>query len=59
MAIVKTKGARIAAICTCVPSHRFDNVADTTEFTSTEVRKVVAMAGVRERKGTTGTSINK
>ena len=50
MAIVKTKGARIAAIGTCVPSYRFDNVADTTEFSPTEVRKVVAMAGIQTRR---------
>ncbi len=51
MAIVKTKGARIAASGTCVPSYRFDNVTDTTEFTPTEVRKVVAMAGIQELPG--------
>ncbi len=50
MAFLKNKGARIAAIGTCVPSYRFDNIADTTEFTSTEVRKVVAMAGIQARR---------
>jgi 3-oxoacyl-[acyl-carrier-protein] synthase-3 len=50
MATAKTNGSRIAAIGTCVPSLRFDNVKDTTEFTPAEVRKVVAMAGVRARR---------
>lgn len=44
------KGSRIAAIATCVPDIKFDNVADTTEFTKDEVRKVVALAGVSERR---------
>ena len=46
----KINGSRIVAIGTCVPSHRFDNLADTTEFTPTEVRKVVAMAGIQARR---------
>ncbi len=28
MALVKTFGARIAAVCTCVPTRRFDNLTD-------------------------------
>ena len=44
------KGARVSAIGTCVPSYRFDNLNDTTDFTHTEIRKVVAMAGVKERR---------
>jgi 3-oxoacyl-[acyl-carrier-protein] synthase III len=50
MAIVKTTGARIAGICTSVPSKKFDNVADTAEFTEQEVRKVTGMAGVSSRR---------
>ena len=50
MAIVKTSGARIAGICTSVPSKIFDNVADTAEFTEQEVRKVTGMAGVSSRR---------
>jgi 3-oxoacyl-[acyl-carrier-protein] synthase III len=50
MAATNTKGARIVAIGTCVPSQRFDNIVDTTEFSPTEVRKVVAMAGIQVRR---------
>jgi 3-oxoacyl-[acyl-carrier-protein] synthase-3 len=50
MAFLKNNGAKIVAISTCVPSHRFDNLADTTEFTPAEVRKVVAMAGIQARR---------
>ena len=35
---------------TCVPSFRFDNQNDTTEFSLSEVRKVVAMAGIQARR---------
>ena len=50
MAATSTRGVRITAIGTCVPSRRFDNLVDTTEFTPTEVRKVVAMAGIQARR---------
>ena len=50
MAKSKIKGARIAAMCTSVPSKRFDNLKDTTEFSKDEVRKVTAMAGVSARR---------
>jgi len=50
MAFTKIKGPRIAAIATCVPARRFDNLTETSEFTQDEVRKVVAMAGVHARR---------
>ena len=50
MALVKTSGARIAAICTCVPSRRFDNLTDSAEFSDEEIRKVTGMAGVVSRR---------
>jgi 3-oxoacyl-[acyl-carrier-protein] synthase-3 len=50
MAIVRTSGARIAGISTCVPSTRFDNIADATQFTPSEIRKVTGMAGVSARR---------
>jgi 3-oxoacyl-[acyl-carrier-protein] synthase III len=50
MAIVKTKGARIAAVCTCVPTKRFDNLTDSGEFSEEEIRKVTGMAGVFARR---------
>lgn len=40
---------RIAGISTCVPSGVFDNLTDTEGFSRDEVRKVVAMAGVKQR----------
>jgi 3-oxoacyl-[acyl-carrier-protein] synthase-3 len=42
-------GCRIAGIATAVPSRIFDNTRDTTGFGEEEVRKVVAMAGVKQR----------
>ena len=50
MAFSNTKNSRIAGIGTCVPSKIFDNVRDTIGFTTEEVKKVVAMAGVLTRR---------
>ncbi len=50
MSQVKIKAPRIVGISTCVPSTRFDNLEDTSQFTEMEVRKVVAMAGVGARR---------
>lgn len=50
MATTRIRGPRIAAIGTCVPSRRFDNLTDTSHFTQAEVRKVVGMAGVSARR---------
>jgi 3-oxoacyl-[acyl-carrier-protein] synthase-3 len=50
MSKARLPAPRIAGIATCVPAHRFDNVADTTEFAPEEVRKVVGMAGVATRR---------
>lgn len=50
MADTSSRGVRIAAVGTCVPSKRFDNLADTTEFPKDAVRKVVAMAGISSRR---------
>lgn len=40
----------VRGLVTCVPARTFDNVRDTTAFTRDEVRKVVAMAGVSQRR---------
>ena len=50
MTTTRIDGARIAAIGTCVPSRRFDNIEETSEFSKDEVRKVVGMAGVYSRR---------
>ena len=50
MARTETTGSRIRAICTCVPSERFDNLKDAKEFTQEEIRKVTAMAGISARR---------
>lgn len=50
MAVVKTTGARIAAVCTCLPVRRFDNLTDASAFTEEEIRKVTGMAGVSIRR---------
>lgn len=50
MAITQLTPSRIRGIVSCVPSHRFDNLADTTQFPSEDVEKVVRMAGVKARR---------
>ncbi|MPZ18401.1 MAG: ketoacyl-ACP synthase III [Luteitalea sp.] len=40
----------LQGLATCVPERRFNNLTDTTAFAKNEVRKVVAMAGVTERR---------
>jgi 3-oxoacyl-[acyl-carrier-protein] synthase-3 len=50
MALVKTSGARIAAVYTCVPTARFDNLRDSPDFSEEEIRKVTGMAGVAARR---------
>lgn len=50
MAVSSSVGPRVAGIVTCVPKKKFNNIEDTTGFTQDEVKKVVAMAGVRERR---------
>lgn len=43
-------GFRIAGVATCVPPRVVNNLSDDLGFDAGEVRKVVAMAGVRERR---------
>jgi 3-oxoacyl-[acyl-carrier-protein] synthase III len=50
MATTHIRGARIAAVGTCVPSRRFDNITETSEFPKDDVKKVVAMAGIAARR---------
>ena len=50
MAFASVKGARVAAIGTCVPQRRYDNVEETKQFSKEEVKKVVALAGVKSRR---------
>jgi 3-oxoacyl-[acyl-carrier-protein] synthase-3 len=50
MAKAKIRGPRIAAVGTCVPIRRFDNILETKQFGEEEVKKVVALAGVRSRR---------
>lgn len=50
MAYSKVRAPRIAAVSTCVPQRRFDNIAETQQFTEEEVKKVVALAGVKARR---------
>jgi 3-oxoacyl-[acyl-carrier-protein] synthase-3 len=49
MAVTNTKASLIRGITSCVPSRRFDNLAETTAFEVEEVEKVVKMAGVKTR----------
>lgn len=50
MSKVLTTGARLAGVSSCVPAKVFDNQQDTTGFDPDEIKKVVAMAGIRQRK---------
>lgn len=50
MATIRTTGARIAGVCSCIPKLRFDNLSDTVEFTREEIQKVTRMAGVSARR---------
>lgn len=54
MATGISRAARIAGVVTSVPAARFNNQADAVEFSKEEIRKVVAMAGVAERRVVTG-----
>jgi len=44
------QGFRIAGVSTCVPANVVDNLDPALGFDPVDVRKVVAMAGVRERR---------
>ena len=43
-------GVSIRGVASSVPAHAFNNLRETTAFSKEEVRKVVAMAGVVERR---------
>jgi len=43
-------GFRIAGVATCVPAQSVSNLDSDLGFDPEEVRKVVAMAGVRQRR---------
>ncbi len=49
MAQTQVNTVALRGISTCVPARRVDNAAVDTEFASEDVRRVVKMAGVRER----------
>ena len=49
MSLSRIDGFRIAGVSTCVPSHTIDNIECGKDYGVDEVRKVVAMAGVRYR----------
>jgi 3-oxoacyl-[acyl-carrier-protein] synthase III len=49
MATMTIQKAKIAAITTCVPSIKFDNLRDETNFTLKEIQKFVEMVGVETR----------
>ena len=39
MTQARVRAPKILGVATCVPARRFDNVADTTEFTADEVKR--------------------
>jgi 3-oxoacyl-[acyl-carrier-protein] synthase-3 len=51
---IKLKSAKIAGIVSAVPEKEFDNVRDTEQFDSVDVKKVVALAGVKSRRVSDG-----
>lgn len=61
MAQARIPGIRIAGVSTCVPGRRIDNLAEGDRYGADEVRKVVSMAGVRQRhvvdEGTTAADL--
>ena len=50
MAVSTVRAPALRGITTCVPSRRLNNVTDTAAFAAEDVRKIVAMAGVAERR---------
>lgn len=44
------KGAKVVGVTSCVPATSFDNIAETQQFDPMEVKKVVALAGVKKRR---------
>ena len=50
MAQSTISGVAIRGVATAVPARAYDNLRDATAFPKDEVRKVVAMAGVAERR---------
>ena len=40
---------RIAGVSSCVPSKVFDNLQDANGFSKEELRKIIAMAGIKQR----------
>ena len=50
MATFSVSGAAVRGIATSVPQTRFNNITDTKTLPAEEVRKIVAMAGVVERR---------
>ncbi len=61
MAQARIPGIRIAGVSTCVPGRLIDNLAEGDRYGADEVRKVVSMAGVRQRhvvdEGTTAADL--
>ena len=50
MSRTRIEGLRIAGVATCVPPHAVSNLDPSLGFDPEDVRKVVAMAGVKERR---------
>lgn len=54
MASSSLSNCRIAGVSTCVPEKVFDNLNDATDIPKDEIRKVVAMAGIKQRRVSDG-----
>lgn len=50
MAVAKLKGAKLKGVSTCVPTEVYDTLQDTKNFDPRELKKVVSMVGVKQRR---------
>lgn len=50
MALAKLNGIKLKGVSTCVPEHVYDTLQDTKNFDPKELKKVVSMVGVKQRR---------
>lgn len=50
MAKSRLNGVKLKGVASCVPEHVFDTLRDSTDFDPKELKKVVSMVGVKQRR---------
>ncbi len=50
MATSRLNGVKLKGVSTCVPEHVFDTLRDSKDFDPKELKKVVSMVGVKQRR---------